>query len=950
MQEMYKIIEASAGTGKTQALAEQLINLIKANVKPEEIVALTFSRAAAGEIFERFVTLLAKRGEAELLRKVIASQHLSQIGTLDSFLMRIVRAFPLELGLGGELELMDDYHAHAELNRIVFSILRRTDRAAAGKFVNAFRLAMNQDDVRSFIESYRDFVNSWHEKVTDYPDASAWGDAKTIWGEESPFTKVTEKELNEAADGLLGLQEGDAWLEFVNWVRNFRGKLSPITGIASKIVGSDEVLKHAAFEIKFNRKPYKFLGEAAVKVQTALMCVYGYVIRQRLELARGIYALVNAYEQEYDKRVRSEGRLVFADIPRLIDKLDEDKRLALEYRLDSRLRAWALDEFQDTSREQWRALSPLIEEAKQSDGEKSVFIVGDRKQAIYGWRAGDVKIFEHELECSVYKSGVLDESWRYGPAVTEAVNRVFTGGKIKSEFRAFESPEHKTAKPELDGFVQTIESDGGKMKDFVTPIFNALKAVSPISRNLSTAILVRSNKFGEFLAAELKRLGLEGVIWEGESRILDTPALSAFLDLVQLADHPGDMLTYRHFLMTPLAKAKYPDGAPEAKVISEEFARAFTERGLSRTFRELRSLFPNDPNEAWNVATEARFTELIRAAAEFELDKRPDSRLADFPDYLAARTKRNLAEPGRIRIMTIHHSKGLGFDYVLLPLYEHQAINSDVKGPLIGDGWVLPDPGANVAKAIGGLEDAYNLRKNRAELEALCIYYVAMTRAKRALTIVLHPAPKTSTGTRFSDIVRASLPAEIGNREWYLKVEGQRAEVEGSKFKVEGSKLKVEDKLVRGKRIKLQRRLPSKKYVSGQSAAQLFYPTSPRKQALERGIAVHAELEKIDFNDWILKPEGFTEIWKERPFELLIDGVWTSGRFDRVLFLEGAAGATNAPRAIIQDFKTGRHIDPEVYRTQLTAYRRALSVLTNIPETEIAIELLLVDQRKVVRL
>ena len=61
-----ELIEASAGTGKTQALAERLIALLRAGVQPQEIVALTFSRAAAGEIFERFVSLLAERAKTTL--------------------------------------------------------------------------------------------------------------------------------------------------------------------------------------------------------------------------------------------------------------------------------------------------------------------------------------------------------------------------------------------------------------------------------------------------------------------------------------------------------------------------------------------------------------------------------------------------------------------------------------------------------------------------------------------------------------------------------------------------------------------------------------------------------------------------------------------------------------------------------------------------------------------
>ena len=129
-----RLIEASAGTGKTQALGNRLIELLRAGVRPQDIVALTFSRAAAGEIFERFVSLLAesaasKGADAQLLRSVLATQHLSQIGTLDSFLMRIVRAFPLELGLVGDLTVMDDYEAASQRAAVSFSILRRTDAA-----------------------------------------------------------------------------------------------------------------------------------------------------------------------------------------------------------------------------------------------------------------------------------------------------------------------------------------------------------------------------------------------------------------------------------------------------------------------------------------------------------------------------------------------------------------------------------------------------------------------------------------------------------------------------------------------------------------------------------------------------------------------------------------------------------------------------------------------------
>ena len=955
------LIEASAGTGKTQALAERLIALLKRGVPPPAIVALTFSRAAAGEIFERFVTLLADQAEKEatspvppstsdlqpsaagLLREVLATQHLSQIGTLDSFLLRIVRAFPLELGLMGELELRDDYRARSDRSRIAFSILHRTDEALKRRFTDAFLLAMNQENVRSFVDSYRAFVADWHERFIAEPDECAWGDAAAIWGRVPAFATVGARELAAAADALVGLEDSAPWRDFTEWVRNFRGSWE-LKGIAKKLFELEAPFSGDALEFDFGsgkNKHRAFFGSEAASIRTALGCVCGYVVRRQLELARGIRTLIAEFEKEYDAKVRRRGRLVFADVPRLITALDEASRLNLEYRLDSRLGAWALDEFQDTSREQWKALSNLIEEAKQSP-EKSVFVVGDCKQAIYGWRNGDVTIFGGEKSGGEYAQGELKKSYRFGPAVTEAVNRVFASGMIERDFPAWECPVHETAKPDLDGFVQTVEAAAGDKDAFVEPLYHALQAVDPVGRGIAAAVLVRTNPFGEFLAARLRALGLKNVVWEGESAILDTPALSGFLDLVQLADHPGDMLAYRHFRMTPLAAAKYPDGVPSAAAISAEFATALTTRGLVRTFRELRALLPDEPEAAWSRFTEERFTDMLRAAAEFELSREPGTRLADFADFLKAKKKRNLAKAGEIRIMTIHRSKGLSFDYVALPLYEHDALNSEVDGPLVGDGWILPDPGPRAAKFLGGLEEAYRLRKDRAEQEALCAYYVAMTRARQAMTIVLHPAAKSGSSIRISDYVRRAIPEPIGRADWYCDFRPRAADAAAATA--------LTPPRVRAPRETVRRRLPSLGFASGQSAGELFVRENARKAAMARGTAVHAEYEKIEFDERLPKPEGFVELWREKSFELFADGEWISGCIDRVTFFRREDGL----HADVVDFKTNRPLRGETaeafaarlraaYSGQLAAYRRAVTALTSVPSERIVTRLLLVN-------
>ena len=964
------LIEASAGTGKTQALAERLIELLRGGVKPQEIVALTFSRAAAGEIFERFVTLLAERiekGEADaaLLREVIATQHLSQIGTLDSFLMRIVRSFPLELGLRGELRMMDEYETDAERARVSFGILRRTDAAAKRAFGEAFALAMNRENVRSFVETYRTFIAGWHERYLSMGQGPAdFRSRISALGLPVSDFESSVSGLKSSADALEGIVDSDAWREFVLWVRTFRGMFSGLKGFAKKFVEEgDGVFAGSTVEIDFNRRHYAFGGEQAAAIRAAMSSVYGYVLRQKVEMAYGIWTLLDSFETEYAKKVRNAGRLTFADVPRLILALPDDARLALEYRMDAKIRAWALDEFQDTSREQWAALGGLVEEAKQSGGEKSVFVVGDRKQAIYGWRNGDVGIFTRERESGAYAVGELRKSWRYGTPIAEAINAVFVRGRLADEFPGWEAPEHETAKPELGGFVQAVESLGPKPEDFVVPVRNALQAVDPVGRGISAAVLVRTNAMGRTLAAALKEAGVSGVVWEGESAILDTPALLGFLDTLRLADHPGDGQAYEHFRRTPLARAKYGEEVPPASELSSEFALSFATRGIVRTFRALRATLPEDPKAAWSEFTEGRFTDLLRAAAEFERTMAAGVRLGDFIAFLKSRETRNVAEPGKIKVLTIHRSKGLGFDYVVLPLYEPKSLDREPEGPLVGDGWILPDPGAKVTRAVKALQSAAELRRTRSEQEELCAYYVAMTRAKRAMTVVLHPEPEKATGRRFSQFVREAIPAPIGKPDWYREFSGLSSSVSGLKSSpAPGEDLRLE---TRDKRRIVKRRLPSLKFQTGESAGSLFAAAGARQEALARGVGAHAEYERVEWVDAgkatsdlaraLVKPAELTALWRERSFEVWAEGEWTSGRFDRVVF----TGTGAARRATVYDFKTNRRLRGEgeadfarrmreTYAGQMSAYRRALVALTGLEPSAVSCVLLLTETQQAV--
>ena len=129
-----------------------------------------------------------------------------------------------------------------------------------------------------------------------------------------------------------------------------------------------------------------------------------------------------------------------------------------------------------------------------------------------------------------------------------------------------------------------------------------------------------------WLEDQERRLG--GAVAECPAASADRwhPAFGGFLDLVALADHPGDRQTYRHFATTPLASAKYPDGVPSAREVSTWAAYEFAESGLAGAFRALRGLLPSSSG----AAEEAQFEDLLRAAARFESSMGPCDALSGF--------------------------------------------------------------------------------------------------------------------------------------------------------------------------------------------------------------------------------------------------------------------------------------------------------------------------------
>ncbi len=969
------VVEASAGTGKTYALVTRLITLIFCGVEPEKIVALTFSRLAAGEIFNTFIERLSKAAEtpegaakeslalnlgrqisqaefAAMLRKVIAHQHLSLIGTLDSFLMRVIRMAPFELGLAGEITVMSEYRSPLERTRLVGNMLMLDTEDAKVVFREAFKSVFAGAGAQSFLETFSRFISDWHARYRDHPDSAEWGSEERIWGakaEPRPEIKLIDIR-KEAVKFALLKGKNKTTDDFINGIANYSGETPP---------------------------PPKKIPAALAKdplVNAIIKKMHNYRIAEYLRTTRGIYTLMGIFEKVYASSIRARGLISFDDLPRLLMGLNEETRLALEYRMDARFDHWALDEFQDTSRGQWDAIKNLIEENSLPDGNKTVFIVGDRKQSIYEWRAGDVRILSEQVELAKKAPNrllSLDESRRYPQVISDAVNKIFVESDISDFFDMYDAPvnahwecrKHESYNKDAKGFIEVSEAPSAKAEAFFEPVANALRAVKPWERGISAAILVRTNKFGLELLAYLKQNGFgDHIVFEGDMPIFDSPVLGAFAALLKLAEHAEDTYAYAQIKYSPIAKALYPNGLPPPAELSAALLADFTRLGMVRKFRAVREALKG-VTDSWDEGfTESRFEDFIKCVAEFEDMREANMRLSDFIAFVEQKKSRDFADMSKVRILTMHRSKGLGFDYVIIPFYEYWPLASATDpAPLMQEdpAWILQHPGVLTAESDSVLSAAERRRKQIQVYDALCLDYVAMTRTQMALTLILHPKTgdqkKGGKPKRFSDLVRNAIGlGSEGNRGWYLEREPKKKkppeETAAPTFK-------------RSARQNFAKVRPGEAFRSGIRGDMLFMETFGA--AAERGTELHEEFAKIEwlpesaakspFEKALVKPEGAVELWRERAYELITDGTWQSGQFDRVVFV----GEGSARRATIYDFKTNAIQKGETsaafaarmardYATQMRTYRAALARLTGLAPSAISTTLLLHATQSVV--
>jgi ATP-dependent helicase/nuclease subunit A len=771
------IIDASAGSGKTETLAQRFVQfLLSRSIRNNDLshlLAITFTNNAAREMKQRILTWLKvaalelpRREREQLYRLVdldpgalavaadagvemiIERYSDFHIQTIDSFMMRILRASAVELGLPMECDVTESY---AQLVTLTLSIMERE---------------LLREIPMEKIERFLDLLEL--EAGSQY----VWDPVGKMERRFTEFLAAEGKELQE----MSFLDRGDDFESHIQEIFHYYD--------AVKRAGYHDLMRKpirdtlearpfslSRFLTQFSPKTLWFksrgLTDEALDTCTGL-----------LDIVRGIaetYALTHYahYASFYGlfKRIlqrvkRSNEVLHFDDInKRLVEYINTENIPEIYYRLGDSLYHFLLDEFQDTDIVQWENMQLLLNEAFAKGG--SLFAVGDLKQAIYMFRKADYKIMRRMVEGirthREYEDYYLPRSVMHNARIERLTANYRSGSVILS----YVDMVFKDRLLRVTG--STWLKEKRVLADILAGVLNRYDA-----RDI--AILARKNEEVERIVEWLTEKEIHAASFSSLD-IRKRRVVMEIVALVQFLDSPPDSLSFVTFMtgdvfaralrsagvtvtQDDIQQALFTQSTRSSGHFYTRFREHATFKGLWNIFFEdlfnkvgymplydlvsqiyrVFQLFQNFPEETGFLV---KFLEAIS-----DLEARGLNNIKDFLKIVTSENGESTLEIvlpdfiDAVKVMTFHKAKGLGFPVVINMLYESRKrsdpmyIYSDenaVRPVYITKGFTLVSP---------RLARIHDQASQDSVIQDLNMLYVANTRAKRELyNIIIRTSP-----------------------------------------------------------------------------------------------------------------------------------------------------------------------------------------------------------------
>ena len=597
------VLEASAGTGKTRVLVERYLNLLRAGVEPDNILAITFTRKAAAEMRQRIIDRLkeaSRLSEFDAGRWRDLKERLGDIAvsTIDAFCLQLLREFPLEADVDPGFDLADS----TEVPRLVGEALDQALRICRG-------IAREDEDVALvFAQLGERRLRAGISALLDRRLVAPHALLRFLQKGPRDLTAATACEASAARlrEIFTGIRGGlDAFLadgprchpQFAMLADDIRElcRASTIESASATRI-PPPAFRHLidrlrAYFLTQEGKPRseKFAGTgfttddcdspdawkrhraAASRIAPAVHeAIRAFRRDLNAVMSRGVWRIFAIAMREYQHALDSHALLDFSGVlERAVQLLkDMDEFAESRLRLEARHRHVLVDEFQDTSRAQWELVRQLVKSWGEGFGAAadaippSIFIVGDRKQSIYGFRDADVAMvdeaaaFIDALRPHGSPRQAITVSFRSAPGILAFVNDLFAAiidgdatnaAARRDAFRYGESDRFpiRLADSHSDDSVRfivgdTVQSAADAVADEIvrlvsgTTVRDRATGVARDAGAADIAILFRSRDSHRDFEAALDRRGVSTYVYKGlgffeADEIQDAVALLRFL-------------------------------------------------------------------------------------------------------------------------------------------------------------------------------------------------------------------------------------------------------------------------------------------------------------------------------------------------------------------------------------------------------------------------------------
>lgn len=788
---MITVMKASAGSGKTYALAHRYIDMLLGSSDKDEyrhILAVTFTNKATDEMKSRIIEELFKLDTPKsrlILADILHDYSSFAVSTIDKFFQQTLRAFARELGQFSRYQveldknalvdeavdtILDELNPEDEQDRkmVDFIVENMEDRLGEGGRLDvegALKETARQLKSETFS---RKCAEIGMDKDAAYDGEQLSTLKKTC---HTVIRKFEEKVRGQASAvqssmSAAGLETSDfnrGWIGFIEkyvaWKRGSKAEISD--AVRAKIENPSAETWFAKARQNLYSKAYEAVGEKLVSFlalwesddfkafNTAVMLlgqVYGLGVAARLFKA-------------FD-RVAKEKNVVCLDESNslLRDIIDGSDAPFVYEKTGVRFRTFLLDEFQDTSSTQWENFLPLLRESEGGKGfsEEHTFdnlIVGDVKQSIYRWRDSDWSLLDHKVEeCfeGEIHNSPLNNNWRSLNEIIEFNNKLYPAlAASLDSINAVPDGMHSVSEIYSDcaqtpGKLQ--DQEGGSVDvEFVDGEDEQLQRILETVRDLKDnhnasygdiAVLVRWNRLGTSVANVLIDNGVP-VVTDASLRMKNSISVRRLTSMMSYVCNPNDAVG------SYVAKSYGMTGVPSSY------------HNLTDLAESLYKILCVDPSCREDCRKEALY---IISFMDFVADysNANGNNLTEFLSYWKEKDPNvnTTSSKDAVNIITIHKSKGLSFPYVIVPYVEKMALYDNRRTR----DWAVPEcKSGDLSPCCDRLfyvplnEKAensyfgrtYGLEKFNQGVDAINLLYVATTRAEKGMKILADMSGKT---------------------------------------------------------------------------------------------------------------------------------------------------------------------------------------------------------------